>query len=136
MKKSINSILIAGVCVLLISVLLLYSVIYFYPSMMEEYYDQVFRSSSFETDWLFYIHPFVLSAALYWFWKSVANSFEGSVFIRSAKAAFAYALVALVPVLWLTFSAIEISYGMVGTWMGYGITQAFVAFAVFAYKES
>jgi hypothetical protein len=36
------------------------------------------------------------------------------------------------PVLWLTFSAIDISGLMVFSWLGYGILQAFVAGLVFA----
>jgi hypothetical protein len=41
-------------------------------------------------------------------------------------------MVAMLPVLWLTFSAIDISAIMVLSWLGYGILQAFVAGLIFA----
>jgi len=57
MKKSLSPILLAGALVLVVSLALLYSVIYLMPSVMDEYYNPVFRSTSFGTDWLFYVHP-------------------------------------------------------------------------------
>lgn len=59
--------------------------------------------------------PFVLSIALSWFWERSKALFEGSGLTRAAKVAFMYGLVALLPVLWLTFSAINISAMMVIT---------------------
>jgi hypothetical protein len=132
MKKAASPILIAGFLVLLVSLALLYSIIYLFPSLMEEYYNPVFRSSSFETDWLFYGHPFVLSISLYWFWDRFKTFFSGSPIQRGFQIALSYGIVAMLPVLWLTFSAINISFIMVGTWLAYGILQAFVAGLVFA----
>lgn len=132
MNKNISSILLAGLAVLLVSVVLLYSAIFFFPLLMEEYYNAVFRSSSFDTDWLFYVHPFVLSAGLYWFWDRFKGILGGSYFIRAVKVAITYGAVAILPVLWLTFSAIDISFMMVITWLVYGIIQATVATLIFA----
>lgn len=133
MNKSIPTIILAGAAVLAISVVLLYGFIYLLPGMMEEYYNPVFRSSSFGTDWLFYIHPFVLSAALYWFWGK--GNWQGSTFSKAITAGFTYGAVAMAPVLLLTFSAIDISAVMVITWLVYGIVQAVIACAVFAVRE-
>jgi hypothetical protein len=132
MKKSFTPILLAGILVLLVSLVLLYSVIYLMPGVMDEYYNPVFRSSSFETDWLFYVHPFILSISLFWFWDRFKSFFQGSLIWRAFEIALAYGIIAMVPVLWLTFSAIDISFIMVGTWLIYGIFQAFVAGLVFA----
>jgi hypothetical protein len=132
MKKSFTPILLAGVLVLLVSLVLLYSVIYLMPGVMDEYYNPVFRSSSFETDWLFYVHPFILSISLFWFWDRFKSFFQGSLIWRAFEIALAYGIIAMVPVLWLTFSAIDISFIMAGTWLIYGIFQAFVAGLVFA----
>ena len=60
MKNYLLSIILSGILVLLFSMVMLYTAIFFFPTLMEEYYNAVFRSSSFETDWLFYAHPFVL----------------------------------------------------------------------------
>lgn len=133
MNKSLPTIILAGAAVLAISVILLYGFIYLLPGMMEEYYNPVFRSSSFGTDWLFYIHPFVLSAALYWFWGK--GNWQGSTFSKALTAGFTYGAVAMAPVLLLTFSAIDISAVMVITWLAYGIVQAVIACVVFAVRE-
>ena len=132
MKKAVSPILIAGFLVLLVSLATIYSIIFLLPSVMDEYYNQVFRSNSFETDWLFYAHPFVLSISLYWFWDRFKTFFTGSPIWRAFEIALAYGIIAIVPVLWLTFSAIDISFIMVMTWLVYGIMQAFVAGLVFA----
>lgn len=132
MKKAISPILIAGFLVLLVSLMLLYSIIYLLPTQMEEYYNPVFRSSSFSTDWLFYAHPFVLSISLYWFWDRFKASIAGSLLHRAFQIALVYGIIAMLPVLWLTFSAIDISFIMVATWLSFGILQAFVAGLVFA----
>jgi len=132
MKKAVSPVLLAGTLVLVVSLLLLFTIIYFLPSVMDEYYNPVFRSSSFQTDWLFYTHPFVLSISLYWFWDRFKTFFNGSFVWRAFEIALAYGIIAMVPVLWLTFSAIDISFIMVSTWLAYGIMQAFVAGLVFA----
>ncbi len=132
MKKTTTAILTAGFLVLIVSVALLFVVIYLFPALMDEYYNPVFRSSSFSTDWLFYVHPFVLSWALSWFWDRYKGLFTGSAMLRAVEVALVYGVVAMVPVLWLTFSAIDISGYMVITWLVYGIAQAFVAGLVFA----
>ena len=136
MKKYLISVLIAGVLVLLISMGMLYAAIFFFPNLMEEYYNAVFRSSSFETDWLFFAHPFVLSIALRWFWERYKDLFKGNVLLRALEVALVYGVVAMVPVLWLTFSAIDISFFMIFTWLVYGILQAFIAGIVFASMET
>ena len=132
MKKDATSVLLAGLLVLLISMVLLYAAIYLFPTLMEEYYSAVFRSSSFETDWLFYVHPFLLSFAIRWFWLRTKDQFTGSDLSKAFQLALVYGLVAMLPVLWLTFSAIDISFLMVITWLVYGVIQAFIAAMVFA----
>jgi hypothetical protein len=81
---------------------------------------------------LFYVHPFVLSWALSWFWDRYKGLFNGSIVLRAIEVALVYGVVAMVPVLWLTFSAIDISGYMVITWLAYGVAQAFIAGLVFA----
>ncbi|HSB92531.1 MAG TPA: hypothetical protein VLC28_05405, partial [Flavitalea sp.] len=102
------------------------------PKIMEEYYNDVFRASSFQTDWLFFAHPFVLSISLKWFWERYKQLFKGSILTRALEVALVYGIVAMVPVFWLTFSAINISLMMVLTWLLYGIVQATIAGIVFA----
>lgn len=133
--KNITTILIAGVLVLIASVGILYGSITFFPALMEEYYNSVFRSNSFTTDLLFYVHPFILSAAMFWFWEITKELFTGSLLVRAYKVGVSYGLIAMVPVLWLTFSAIDVSPLMVFTWVAYGVLQAFIACLVFAKRN-
>lgn len=133
--KNITTILIAGALVLIVSVGILYGSITFFPALMDEYYNSVFRSNSFTTDLLFYVHPFILSAAMFWFWEISKELFTGSFLMRAYKVGVSYGLIAMVPVLWLTFSAIDVSPLMVFTWVAYGVLQAFIACLVFAKRN-
>lgn len=132
MKNPIVSIITAGIVILVVSVGLLYASIYMFSSIMEQYYSDIFRSSSFATDVLFYVHPFVLSAALYWFWDHSKSQMKGSMLTQALQGAIVYGTVALVPVLLLTFSAINVSALMVITWVVYGVVQAFCGLLVIA----
>ncbi len=131
MRIAITPVLIAGITVLIASIVVLYLSIFLFPNLMEEYYHVVFRSSSFDTDWLFYAHPFILSLSLQLFWDKFKGDASEAAVVRAFKVAVIYGLVAILPVLWLTFSAIDISMIMVFTWLVYGILQAFIATLVF-----
>lgn len=130
MKKTITATLISGVVLLLLSIAMTMSSIYLFPSLTEEYFSPVFRMSG-NLDWMFYLHPFIVSIALKWFWEKYKTSFTGTLFIRAVDVALVYSIVALIPVLWLTFSAIEVSFSMIATWFFYGFIQAFVAGLIF-----
>jgi hypothetical protein len=132
MRTTLLPVLIASIAVLLISITILYVGIFMFPSLMEEYYNATFRSSSFDTDILFYIHPFILCAGLKLFWDKFKGDANHSAFSRALTVALSYGGVAMAPVLWLTFSAIDISMMMVLTWLVYGVLQAFIATLVFA----
>jgi hypothetical protein len=131
MKKIIVSVAVSTLVLSLLGAAMLYGAILLFPQLMEEYFSPVFRPSGRE-DWLFYAHPLILSIALKWFWERYKSLFEGGVLFRALEVALVYAVVALLPVLWLTFSAIDISLGMISTWVLYGFVQALAAGIVFA----
>lgn len=135
MNNKIVTVLLAGTLVLVLSLGMLFAFILALPTLMEDYFSPIFRSNSFQTDWLFYLHPFVLSAGLFWFWERTKEKIGGSYLSKAITGALSYGLVAMVPVLLLTFSAINISALMVITWLGYGIIQAFIACLVFAKRN-
>lgn len=132
MKRAVTATAASGVILLLVSIAILYFVANVFPSLAEEYFSPVFRWSDAGTDWMFYAHPFVLSIALKWFWERYKEVLPGNRFMKALEMAIVYGMVAMLPVLWLTFSAIDISATMVITWLVYGILQAFVAGLVFA----
>ncbi|QOI98096.1 MAG: hypothetical protein HRU69_11635 [Flammeovirgaceae bacterium] len=134
-KEEYTTTFISGLTVLVFSVGMLYATVFLIPGMLEAYYNEVFRSSSWKTDWLFYAHPFVLTIALKWVWNRNRNLFKGSVLVQALTLGITYTLIALVPVMILTFSAIEISLLMVITWILYGFAQATVAGVVFAFRS-
>jgi len=121
----------AGIVMLILGLLMLYAGIHFFPKIADEYFSPVFRRSG-ETDWTFYVHPFILSIGLKWFWERYKGILKGGAWLRAIEVALVYAIVALLPILWLTFSAIDVSVKMVVTWFIYGIVQAFAAGLVFA----
>jgi hypothetical protein len=133
MKKILIAGFTAGIVLLFISLGLMFLVIKIFPNLAEEYFSPVFRWSSVETDWMFYVHPFILSFSLKWFWERYKDIFQGSVVLRAFEVALVYGIVAMVPVLWLTYSSIDISLGMVLTWLAYGIIQAFIAGLIFSW---
>jgi len=132
MKKAASAVIASSIILLLVSFGLLYAMIAIFPKVAEEYFSPVFRWSDAGTDWMFYVHPLVLSIALKWFWERYKEILPGGTIMKALELAFVYGIVAMLPVLWLTFSAIDISAVMVLSWLAYGILQAFVAGLVFA----
>jgi len=130
MKKVIAAVLISSIVLLLLGVAMLYTSIYVFPKLTEEYFSPVFRSSG-NVDWMFYVHPLILSIALKWFWERFKGLFKGPLILRALDVALVYGIVALIPVLWLSFSAIDVSIWMILTWLVYGFIQAFAAGVVF-----
>lgn len=131
MKNVLIAWLIASIVMLLLGLGMLYAGVYLFPQLGDEYFSPVFREAG-ETDWTFFAHPFILGIALKWFWERYKNIFKGGVVLRAVEVALVYGIVALLPVLWLTFSAIDVSFKMTLTWFIYGIVQSFAAGLVFA----
>jgi len=129
--KVIASVLVSGTVLLALSLLMFYGSAYFFPSVTEQYLSTVFRNSG-KADWLYYMHPFILSISLKWFWERYKDIFKGPLLLRAIEVALVYGIVALLPVLWLTYSVIDVSLTMVLTWLLYGLVQAFGAGIVFA----
>ncbi|NUQ23255.1 MAG: hypothetical protein HUU34_04835 [Saprospiraceae bacterium] len=132
MQKVIVNGLIAGVVLLIVSVGILYVSIRVFPGMMEEYYDtNVFRGGGTRA-MLYYVHPFILALALSWFWERFKGLFKGSFIFRGLELGLVYGLVAILPTMWITFSAINVSEMMVLSWWVYGIVQAAVVGLILA----
>ena len=131
MKKLVLSIMVSTAILLVLSFVMLYCSIYFFPNLSSEYLSPVFRSAG-KIDWMYFAHPLVLSIALKWFWERYKTILPGNILMKGLEVALVYGVVAMIPVLWLTFSAIDISFRMVLTWLLYGFIQSFAAGMVFA----
>lgn len=131
MKKVLFSGLIAGVILFIISYGGLFLAIRFFPGLFLDYNNPLFNSDG-SRDILFYLHAFIISMALSWFWERFKALFNGSFILRGFEFGVVYAIVALLPVMWITFSAMDITISMVASWFLYGFIQAVVAGVVLA----
>jgi hypothetical protein len=131
MKKIVKSALIAGIIVFVVSYGGLYLSIQFMPFLFVKYINPMFTSDS-GRDILFYSHAFVLSLALSWFWDRFKVLFKGHYLVRGLEFGLVYGVVALAPVMWITFSSLDVTLIMVISWFIYGLSQAVVAGVVFA----
>lgn len=131
MKKSIIIFLVSSVVLLAMSFIMLRISLLLFPDISMQYLSPVFRSSG-DMNWMYYVHPLITTAALYWFWTRYNTYFKAQFIFKALEIAFVYCVVAMIPVLWLTFSAIDVSFSMVATWLLYGFIQSFCAGLVFA----
>ena len=131
MKKILFSGLIAGTILFIVSYGGLYVGVQLFPALFMEYINPLFNSDG-SRDILFYLHAFIISFALAWFWDRFKGLFNGPFLLRGLEFGLVYALVALLPVMWITFSALDITIVMVFSWFIYGLVQSLIAGLVFA----
>ena len=131
MKKVILSGLVVGAFLFIFGYALLFFAIKFFPEFFVSYNNPLFNSDG-SRDVLFYLHAFVLSLALAWFWERFKGMFKGSFVLRGLEFGFVYSVVSLIPVMWITFSALDVTVSMVGSWLFYGFIQATIAGVIFA----
>src|ERR1700685_3453027 len=119
MKKIIISGLLAGIVLLILSVLGLYATIWLFPGLAKQYFDPAFDTQSSRV-MIYFLHPFVISMALSWFWSRSKAVLTGSFLPRGIEFGMIYTLVAIFPMIWLIYSAMSVSLFMAGTWLTLG----------------
>ena len=131
MKKFLIKGIAAGAVLLILSYAALYLIVTLVPSLAEQYYDPIF---SFDGDKavLYFLHPFVLSFALAWFWRRFKGLFHGPFWWRGIEMGLVYGLIATLPAMWIIFSSLSISLALVFSWLLYGVLQAMVVGIIFA----
>ncbi len=130
MKKIIASGLVAGVVLLILSILGLYITIWSFPSLAVQYFNPAFNTDP-SRNVIYYIHPFVISLALSWFWFRFKGVLTGSFLTRGIEFGLIYVLIATVPMLWLIYSAMNVSLPMVATWFVLALVQGIISGLVF-----
>ena len=103
----------------------------FFPDLFVDYNNPLFNSDG-SRDVMFYLHAFIISLALSWFWERFKGLFSGNFIFRGIEFGIVYSLVSLLPVMWITFSAMDITIPMVSSWLLYGFIQAVIAGVVLA----
>lgn len=131
MKKFLIKGIAAGAVLLILSYAALYLIVTLVPSLAEQYYDPIF---SFDGDKavLYFLHPFVLSFSLAWFWRRFKGLFHGPFWWRGIEMGLVYGLIATLPAMWIIFSSLSISLALVFSWLLYGVLQAMVVGIIFA----
>src|SRR5271168_864804 len=118
--------LVAGLVLLAMSIVGLYVTIWLFPALAVLYFDPAFDTQS-ERAILYFIHPFVAGLALSWFWDRSKSLFKGSFFARGIGFGLLYWLVAVLPMMWLIYSAIAVPLQLVASWLLFGLIQAVIA---------
>jgi hypothetical protein len=95
------------------------------------YLSNVFISDG-KRDAFFYSHALLISLALAWFWERCKKVFHGHFILRGIEFGAAYTLAGLLPILWMTYSQIDVSELMVLSWLFFGLFQSCVAGIIFA----
>jgi hypothetical protein len=131
MKKIIRSGFIAGITLFIISYGGLFLAIRFFPQFFIDYNNPLFNSDG-SRDILFYLHAFIISLALSFFWERFKSMFQGPSIVRGIEFGLIYALIALLPIMWITFSSLDITITMVASWFMYGFIQAIIAGIIFS----
>lgn len=130
MKKIFISGIVAGVVLLVLSVVGLYATIWLFPGLAEEYFSSAFNSQS-DRIMIYYIHPFIISMALSWFWSRFKGVLTGSFVTRGIEFGLIYLMIATFPMMWLIYSSLDVSLEMVTSWFLLALLQGIVAGLVF-----
>ncbi len=131
MKSILKLSVIAGIVIFITSYGILYIAVRLFPTFFTDYFSPVFHSDG-SRDIFFYLHPFVLSLAMSVLWNRFKNLFHGSIWFRGFEFGALYAGIALIPVMWITYSAVDVSLTMVLSWLAYGFFQSVMAGILFA----
>ncbi|WP_259065979.1 hypothetical protein HDF24_03565 [Mucilaginibacter sp. X4EP1] len=131
MKKILITGLIVGCILFILSYGGLYLGVRYFPGLFVDYDNPLFNSDG-SRDILFYLHAFIISFALSWFWARFKTMFKGTLIMRGLEFGVVYAIIALLPVMWISFSSLDITVIMVASWFLYGLAQAIIAGLVFA----
>jgi hypothetical protein len=129
-KKIILSGLVAGLLLLVLSIVGLYVTVWLLPSLAVQYFNPMFDRQSGRAI-LFFTHPLVVGLVLAWFWERCKGIFKGSYLGRSIEFGLLYWLVAVFPMMWLIYSAMDVSFGLVMSWLLFGLLQGIAAGMLF-----
>ena len=133
MKKVLYIGLIAGAILFVVSYGGLFLAVKYLPQLfIDAYANNPLINSDGIKDILFFSHAFILSLALSWFWERFKSLLKGNFLLRALEFGVVYAVVGLLPIMWITYSAMDVTFTMVFSWLLYGLFQATVAGIVFA----
>jgi hypothetical protein len=131
-KEIAKNTLVAGLAIFIFSYGGLFVAVRLFPTFFIDYINPVFNSDG-SRDLYFYIHPFILALSLSVFWNRFRRMFGGNKIKIGVEFGIVYAFVALIPILWITYAAMDVEFQMVATWLIYGLFQSSIAGIFFAW---
>lgn len=130
MKKIITSGLVAGIILLILSEMGLHLTLLLFPGIAVEYFDPAFDVEPGKMVF-YYLHPFVISMALSWFWTRFKGVLKGGFITRGVEFGLIYVLIATLPMMWLIYSAMNVSLAIISTWFLLALIQGVIAGLIF-----
>ena len=134
-KNLIIKSLIAGFILLIINFLGLFITIKFFPSLAFEYFSPAFDMEGYKGV-LFFLHPFVVSFALAWFWKRFKKFMSGNFWVQGIEVGLVYGLIAVFPSMWMILSAFDVSLLLVISWFIHGLIQGTIVGLIYAKMDT
>ena len=131
MKKIISSGFVVSLVLLAFAYLCLLIMPILLPKVAEEYYSPAFVNDE-SRNLLYYVHPAVLAFGLAWFWNRFKKLLKGNALMQGIEMALIYVAIATIPSLLITFSAIDVSFLTIISWLVYGFFQALIAGIIFS----
>jgi hypothetical protein len=130
MKKIFVSGIIAGFVLLIFCVIGLYASEWLLPELTKDYYTPVINAGAGRVI-IYSVHPIITGLALSWFWSKFKDSLTGSFFSRGIEFGLIYAVIGILPMLWLVYSPLNATLSMVAGWFLFWVFQGLVAGLVF-----
>jgi hypothetical protein len=124
-----------GLAIFILSFGFLYVCLKLFPQFFETYLDPMFNAGG-ERDVFFYLHPFILAGGLAILWYRFRRYLTGNVVLQGCEFGIMYGIIALIPILWISYGALNITLFTVVSWLIYGTTQACIAGIVFAWLNN
>lgn len=131
MKTIIQKSLLAAVALFILEFVGFKILTLLFQSIAEQYFNPIFNMDGYKGV-LFILHPFVLSFALAWFWTRIKSLLTGSLLVRGIEFGFIYAIVAVLPSMWMILSALNVTPILVLTWLLHGFIQGSVVGIIYA----
>jgi hypothetical protein len=129
-KDILKDAVIVSLVIFIVSYGGLYLAIKIFPEFFINYINPVFNSDG-SRDTFFYMHPFILGISLSIFWSRFYKFFRGNIILTGLEFGVTYGFVALLPILWITYAAMDVEFQMVASWMIYGVFQSSIAGMIF-----
>ncbi len=132
MKKSVVTVLLASLGMLVTGIAIGYLFDFLIPSLGDEY-----RNASLYRPWddpmmyVFFLQPFVLSGALVWIWNKVKDRFKGTTGRKAINVTLIMFILTIIPGMLMTLSSFKVSLLAVLTWTISAFIQVLVASLIF-----